>query len=75
MSLHYHFLRINHEDLHRVRAMRLDNRLPRSVLVGRAPQATTTVAACPIDSEAADVVRREVPAVTLSVAGIYQIRL
>lgn len=76
MSLHYHLMKINEDDVERVRAMRIGRGLPRGVLVetGPSPRAHRIVA-CPIDSEAAELVRREVPAVMLSLEGLYRIRL
>lgn len=76
MSLHYHLMKINEDDVERVRAMRISRGLPRGVLVetGPSPRAHRIVA-CPIDSAAAELVRREVPAVSLSLEGLYRIRL
>jgi len=75
VSLHYHLLRINREDAHRVRAMRLDDRLPRAVLVAAAPEPRQCIVACPVDTGAADLVRRELSSVALCADGIYRIRL
>lgn len=76
MSLHYDLLKINAEDLERVRTMRLDHRLPRGVLVdATSPPCTGRIVACPMDTGAAELIRREIPAVSLSADGLYRIRL
>lgn len=76
MSLHDYLLKINNDDAERVGAMQLDNRWPERAMVDRnVPSRPHEVTVCPIRTSAADAVRREVPAVAISGAGICQIWL
>lgn len=68
MSADYHLLKVANADLPRLRAMQGANGLGRGVLIDPAPFSFRySIVACPVATDAAEIVRGEVASETLSV--------
>lgn len=73
MPAEYHLLRVANADVPRLQAMIASNGLDRGVLIDAAPFSFRySIVACPVNTDAAEIVRAEVASDTLSVEDLRQ---